>query len=173
MTSAIEHALRTLTNAVPNPNAGLPEAVFHYVSRTVPMINVDLLIRDGAGRTLLAWRDDPYAGRGWHVPGGIIRFKETIAARIAQVAQTEIGSEVECDPEPIAVSELMWAHDIRGHFISLLFRCRVDAAFVPDNAGRQPSDAGYLRWHDICPDDLVACQLVYRRYILGADTVTP
>ena len=59
------------------------------------MINVDLLIRDDTDRTLLTWRHDAFYGPGWHVPGGIIRFKESAANRIAAVAQGELGTKVE------------------------------------------------------------------------------
>jgi ADP-ribose pyrophosphatase YjhB (NUDIX family) len=169
MTTRIEQAIATLTEAVPNPHAGLPEAVFYYVSRTTPLINVDLLIKDDTGRTLLAWRDDPFVGAGWHVPGGIIRFKETMAERIAQVAAIEIGSEVQYDPAPIAVREFIHDRDVRGHFISLLLRCRIDAAFMPDNTGRQRHDAGYLQWHDGCPTDLLQCQATYKKFIVAHD----
>ena len=24
---------------------------------------------------LLTWRNDDYAGKGWHIPGGIVRFQ--------------------------------------------------------------------------------------------------
>lgn len=43
------------------------------------MVNVDLLIKNvSSNETLLTWREDEYYGPGWHVPGGIVRFKETI-----------------------------------------------------------------------------------------------
>lgn len=162
MTDAID----TLVAAVPDPHRGLPDAVFYYVSRTTPLVNVDLLIKDGRGRTLLAWRDDPHAGTGWHVPGGIIRFQETMAERIEQVAQREIGTRVACDPTPIAINEMIHRdRQVRGHFISLLFNCRLDAAFVPDNGGREAGDPGYLAWHDTCPANLIAFHDVYRRHI--------
>ena len=45
--------------------------------------------------TLLAWRDDHLNGKGWHIPGGIIRFKESIKKRINEVAKNEIGTLVD------------------------------------------------------------------------------
>src|SRR5438105_4861558 len=51
--------------------AGLPPEVFLFLSRVTPLLNVDLLIQDDRGRTLLTWRDDEFFGAGWHVPGGI------------------------------------------------------------------------------------------------------
>ena len=51
-----------------------------------PLVNVDLLIKD-SGRTLLTWRDDEFYGPGWHIPGGILGFKERALDRLAKVAE--------------------------------------------------------------------------------------
>ncbi|MDD5746082.1 MAG: NUDIX hydrolase, partial [Candidatus Omnitrophica bacterium] len=66
----IAQAIAVLNEKVTNPSAGLPQELFYYISSITPMINVDLLVKDEKGRTLLAWRDDRYSGRGWHIPGG-------------------------------------------------------------------------------------------------------
>ena len=70
--------IEALDKLVPDAKAGLPEDIFLFVSRMTPMVNVDLLIQNEAGETLLAWRDDEYAGKGWHVPGGIVRYKKPL-----------------------------------------------------------------------------------------------
>ena len=72
-------AIKFLENQIKNPSKGLPQEIFFFISRITPMINVDLLIKDEKGRTLLAWRDDEFY-KGWHIPGGIIRFKEKTEA---------------------------------------------------------------------------------------------
>jgi len=162
----IADAVAYLVKQVPNPAAGLPEDVFFYISRTTPLVNVDLLIRDERGRTLLAWRNDQLAGVGWHVPGGIVRFKETLETRVRKVAETELGAAVTIEPHPIALHQLMQpVREIRGHFISLLYRCHLPPGFVPENKGRAVEDPGYLRWHDRCPENLLGCQEMYRPYI--------
>lgn len=166
MTDTLATAVRTLTEAVPNPSKGLPDEVFYYISATTPLINVDLLIKDELGRTLLAWRDDRYAGAGWHIPGGIIRFRETIAERIRQVALSEIGVGVEHDPEVLCIQEMINPNrNVRGHFISLLYNCRLPSTFAPANTGLTAGDAGYLQWHARCPDDMIVYHDVYRKYI--------
>lgn len=166
MTDALADAVRTLVDAVPDPSAGLPDDIFYYISRTTPFINVDLLIKDDTGRTLLAWRDDEHAGTGWHIPGGIIRFKESIAERIRQVSLREVGIMVDYDPTPLAINEMIHHdRDLRGHFISLLYNCRLSASFVPENLGLQPHDAGYLAWHDVYPENMITFHSVYRKFI--------
>ena len=63
------------------PETGLPEEIFMGVSKMTPITNVDLLIKDSKNRCLLAWRDDEYAGTGWHIPGGVIRYMPSCLAR--------------------------------------------------------------------------------------------
>ena len=117
----IADAIAVLDKHVPNPSMGLPDEVFFYISKTTPLVNVDLLIKDENGRTLLSWRSDQYCGKGWHVPGGIIRFKEMLETRIKKVAETEIGTNISFEPIPIAFNQCIQPDLInRGHFITFL-----------------------------------------------------
>jgi len=161
----IKDAIEFLDKYASDPKQGLPDELFYYISRMTPLVNVDLLIKDENSRTLLSWRDDKYAGKGWHVMGGIVRFKETLETRIKKVAENEIGVEIQFDPVPIAVNELISDHDERGHFISILFKCFLSGKFVPENNGLTEKDRGYLKWHDVCPPNLIKCHEVYRKYI--------
>ena len=163
----ILEAIKCLKQNVPNPSKGLPEDLFYYISSATPIINVDLLIKNKKGYVLLAWRDDQYAGKGWHVPGGIIRFKETIKERINEVARIELGTFIEYyDPEPIAINEIFnYEREVRSHFISLLYTCTLPADFVLNNKEYLRSDPGYLMWHKSCPDDLLKLQDIYRKYL--------
>ena len=77
-----------------NPKKGLPDEIFYFVGRLIPYINVDLLIKSPTEGTLMTWRDDKYSGKGWHLPGGIIRFKEKIRKRIANVGKTELNIKI-------------------------------------------------------------------------------
>lgn len=158
-------AIKFLEKQIKNPSKGLPEEIFFFASRITPMINVDLLIKDEKGRTLLAWRDDKFYNKGWHVPGGIIRFKEKAEARIQKVAMQEIGAKIKFDPAPIAMHQLFATQNTRGHFISLLYKCFLSSKFVLKNKGLSNKDAGYLKWHATCPRDLLKVQKMYKKYI--------
>jgi ADP-ribose pyrophosphatase YjhB (NUDIX family) len=158
-------AISTLESAIGDPRHGLPEEIFLFVSRIIPMVNVDLMIQDQAGRTLLTWRDDQFFGAGWHVPGGIIRYKEMAADRIRACALQELGAEVAFDAAPLLLSENIMEQNSRGHFISMLYRCTL--LTPPDEgrrAGSNPPRPGQWRWHESCPPDLLDAQAHYGRF---------
>ena len=153
-----------------NPCQGLPHEVFKLVSQLTPMVNVDLLVRNELGQTLLTWRADEYYGPGWHIPGGIVRFKESFAERIAEVAAAELGCSVDFEPQPLAINEVTnQQRDVRGHFISLLYACRplnAPAEALKFSCGMPKN--GQWRWHDRCPDDLIRVHEMYREQIDAA-----
>jgi len=159
--------IRQLESEISAVEAGLPEELFLFVSRITPLINVDLLIQDDEKRTLLTWRSDRFYGPGWHIPGGIIRYKETAADRVRMVARRELGVEVDFDPTPILVQEsILPDRRDRAHFISLLYRCRLTTAlderrrFTPN----APSPDQWS-WHERCPENLIPEQHAYANLI--------
>jgi colanic acid biosynthesis protein WcaH len=152
---------------IDDPRQGLPEELFLFVSSLTPMINVDLLIKNEQNETLLTWREDNFYGPGWHIPGGIIRFKESASSRILAVARRELGTEVDHDSAPLRVTEIMAPlRNTRGHFISLLYRCRLKTTL--DTRLRfsegEPHN-GQWQWFSACPGDLIPQHVVYRDYM--------
>ena len=90
----LENLISRLESRVRQPEDGLPEPMFLLISRLTPLLSVDLLIRNNNGRTLLTWRDDDSYGPGWHVPGGIVRYRESLADRVHEVARLELRARV-------------------------------------------------------------------------------
>jgi colanic acid biosynthesis protein WcaH len=162
----IQETVAALEALIADPRGGLPEEIFLFTSRITPMINVDLLIKNESNHTLLTWRDDGYSPPGWHIPGGVIRFKETAAGRIKAVARAELGAEVTFRPEPLAIKEIIHpARATRGHFISMLFRCTMSSP--PDESLRCsgiPRQDQWM-WHDGCPRDILDVHAMYREFI--------
>jgi ADP-ribose pyrophosphatase YjhB (NUDIX family) len=158
-------AITTLESQLDDPGAGLPTEVFLFVSRITPLVNVDLLIQDNRGSTLLTWRNDEFFGVGWHVPGGMIRYKETAADRIRACAREELGADVSFDATPVLVSETIREESSRGHFISLLYRCRLLSPLEETRkAGFGTPSSGEWRWHDGCPSNLLDVQRHYAAF---------
>ena len=156
-----------------HPEQGLGEELFLTVSSLVPIVNVDLLVYNSKGQFLLTKRDDPYCGKGWHVPGGCIRFKETCEERIRKVALGELGiSKLTIHKDPVKMFEII-EHDKRpiknqnerAHFITLVYKCEVDDSYKIDNGDRTESDVGFIKWFDSLPDDLLSIQNCYREII--------
>lgn len=166
MDKTLSDAVAVLDNQVPNPSKGLPDELFLYVSRVTPFVNVDLLIKDEDGRTLLSWRDDKYAGKGWYLSGGIVRFRETFETRIIKTALREIGCKVRFNKTPIAINQVIYPeHRDRSHFISLLYECFLSKNYELPNKGLSSTDAGFLKWHNKCPSNMIICHRIYRKYI--------
>ena len=125
MPDTVAQALETVINSIPDARQGLPDPVFEFVLKTTTMINVDLLIEQPDRGILLTWRVDNF-GTGWHIPGGIIRLYEPIESRIAEVARLELGASVAAEDFPCKIQQFFRR---RGHFISLLYRCRLTSPF--------------------------------------------
>lgn len=160
----LREAIARLDEAAGNPGLDLPEDLFLFISRVTPLVNVDLLVKDTEERTLLTWRDDDFYGSGWHVPGGIIRYKERAADRVRKVANEEIGSPVEFDPVPIVIIETMAEQRERGHFLSMLYRCRLLGEPDPARRAGPTPRRGEWKWHSGTPDHLLPVHNVYERF---------
>ena len=163
----IQHAINVLSSSIEDPREGLPEEIFLFISQVTPLVNVDLLIKDDQNRTLLTWRDDGYCRPGWHIPGGIIRFKETIDTRIKAVARHELGAEVDFAPVPLAINEVIHpSRKIRGHLISLLFRCTLMTPLAESRFYKigNPKPGDWM-WHDTFPENMILVHEMYRQFI--------
>lgn len=167
MTAELQRLIAELEAQIADPRQGLPEEVFLFISRLTPMVNVDLLIKNSRNETLLTWREDRFYGPAWHIPGGIIRFKETAAQRIREVAEAELGTTVEFVDTPLAVTEMTAPNrNTRGHFISLLYECRLDGSPTPELAWRMGTPThGEWAWHASCPENLIPPQRAYENFI--------
>lgn len=166
MIKELQDAFRTIDRLAPDPRIGLPYELFVEMTRFVPMINVDLLIRDEMGRLLLTWREDEIDGHGWHVPGGIIRYQEGIETRIQATAARELSSVVSFEPSPIAIEQIVSPdRRVRGHFISLVYACALQKS--PDEGRRFNGGApraGDWSWFERCPENIIAVHQRYRRF---------
>jgi len=156
-------AIRQLEAGIPDPTRGLPEEVFRFAARIVPMVNVDLLVRDAGKGLLLTWREDEFYPGSWHIPGGIVRYKETFAERIRAVAHLELGATVAFDPQPLALEQIIHPHRRdRGHFISLLFECCLqgEPGVDPWRGDGRPLP-GQWAWHRVLPECFYPPHRVY------------
>jgi colanic acid biosynthesis protein WcaH len=163
----LQETIDLLESFIKNPSEGLPEEIFRFITGITPIVNVDLLIKNQQKQTLLTWRDDGIYASGWHIPGGIIRYKETISDRIHAVAAGELGAEVKFKKEPLAINEVIHpSRKIRGHFISLLYECTLagslDEKLRYKKGTPQP---GQWAWYYKCPENIISVHEMYREYM--------
>ncbi len=167
MSEDLNFHLNKVLEYVKNAKEGLPIDVFYFVSQLTPLINVDLLIKNKKGQVLLTWRDDRFYGPAWHIPGGIIRFKERIEDRLEMVAKLELGARIRFAPEPIHIRGLINnERDVRGHFISMLYLCELISDPISEKKfkGGDP-EQGEWAWHDKSPNNLLKVHESFRKYI--------
>ncbi|NHN28566.1 NUDIX hydrolase [Paenibacillus agricola] len=159
-------AIEYLENTISKETDGLPEELFLFVSRITPLISVDLLIKNEANETLFTWRDDVFFGKGWHLPGGVIRHNELFANRIVKVGQIELGASLEYDEQPCTfVQDLNVDKKDRGHFIAFLYNCRLLSD--PDESKRYYGGSprvGEWAWFSGSPNPLLKVHEVYSSY---------
>jgi len=159
--------IQNILSKIGSAREGLPEDVFQLVSQLTPLVNVELLIKDEEKGTLLTWRHDEFYGPAWHLPGGIVRFKELASTRIKKVAKSELGATVSYDIKPIEVNEIMNKNrDIRGHFFSLLYSCKLTSSLDKSLAFKEKTPKnGYWCWFKDCPENLIFQHEIYRQKI--------
>ncbi len=169
---AIENFKQVLDEKGIDPSTALGTDLFNFVSTLTPIVNVDLFIHDSDGRVLLSYRDnDPTTGSGWHIPGGCVRFRETLDSRIHKTAFKELGTDIIYNPRPVLAKEsfgedgLADQNDhVRGHFISLLYDCTLspDAKIINCDGEKI---AGHLGWFTDVPEGFIEVQQFYKPYL--------
>ena len=74
----------------------LPEAEYLEIFRKVPRLTVEIVVRTELGVLLARRSGGPCAGL-WNLPGGTVRFAESLTDTIHRVALDEIGVDVAID----------------------------------------------------------------------------
>lgn len=162
----MNESIQKIEDYVQDPEKGLPDSIFYLVGRLTPFINVDLLIQHPENGVLLTWRDDVHSGSGWHIPGGIIRFREKMTDRVKEVAKLELGANLQSVIGPIDVNEIISPNKKeRSHFLSLLFRCDLsEETFTVLNKKHldAPNEIAFFK---ACPENILHLHKIYSKYI--------
>ncbi len=128
----------------------LSQEDFNFVQKAVPMICIDIIVKDN-NKILLGKRNTcPYKGL-WHIPGGLLYYNETIKDAINRISKREIGLEVEVVKQ-LPHYEYIYV-DPRGHFIGLTYIVKSVGGEIKVN--KFNSD---LQYFNHIPKDLIPCQ---------------
>ncbi len=136
---------------------------FNWVQKAVPMICVDVIVKDN-DKILLGKRNTyPFKGL-WHIPGGLIYYNESIRDAINRISYRETGLEVEIVKQ-IPLHEYI-NEDPRGHFIGLNYIVKKIGGEIKTNECN--SD---LQYFNNVPYDTNPCQINIIKDILNENNV--
>nr|WP_183007239.1 NUDIX domain-containing protein [Achromobacter sp. UMC71] len=132
------------------PAAGLlAEDDFRRAVQMLPLVSIDLLLRDPAGRYLTGLRSNPPAQGAWFVPGGRVRKDETLSQALCRLAREELGLAVPPQAwRPRGVYEHFYGTNFAGeagrstHYIVLAY----EAELAPDTAALPLGQHRRYRW---------------------------
>ena len=138
----------------------LPQEHFLEVVERAPLVSIDLIVRDPAGRVLLGLRRNAPARGWWFVPGGCIRKGETIDIAFGHIARGELGLEVRrADARFLGVYEHFYADNAGDrpgfgtHYVVQGYALNVEA--VPALPPEQHSEYRWLSVDELMSDPLV------------------
>ena len=166
--------IHKLVSKIINPENGLGRRLLLFISQMTPLVNVELIVRTNNGLyTLLVFRDDQFYGPGWHLPGGIIRYKEKVEIRVKKTLFSELNI-LEKDIDYIkflAPFEIIDRNrEVRGHFISLLFIVKLKEIrqYIKYDHKAHYSN-GDVSFHLKAPSDLIKEHYKYKKFIDKSD----
>lgn len=96
----------------------LPYKKWERILKTVPLVTIDVIIKDERGVLLVKREIDPFKGY-WHIPGGFLRFGESFEEAALRIAKEELGLKVKAIKFLCASN--LYKKDPRGHIINLAF----------------------------------------------------
>ena len=161
-------------NIVFSPINGLGKRLFLIVSQLTPICNVELVIKNNLNKILLIYRDDEFYGPGWHLPGGIIRFRENVKSRIF----VTLGKELKIKKGDLKNLKLISCYEIinskrilRSHFLSLVYLVKLSRRsnnfpfFDKDKVYRH----GDIAYHNKCPNNIIKEHIRFKKIINDND----
>ena len=122
----------------------------------MPIVCIDLLVRDAEGRVLLGLRSNPPAAKSWFLPGGRIRKGERLADAFSRLARQELGAVTSgiADARLRGVYEHFYGTDFTGdpsaptHYVTLAYElARGLALQLPE--GEQHHDWAWMSEEDL------------------------
>ncbi|MFP3565365.1 GDP-mannose mannosyl hydrolase [Paraburkholderia sp. SIMBA_030] len=144
----------------------LTEIDFLDVLRLTPLVAIDLIVNDTAGRVLLGRRRNRPARGTWFVPGGRILKDETLDAAFARIVDAELG--IAKLRRSVAHFEGVFEHhyndnfaaepDISTHYIVLVYSLPLSSLGSSAPVGRLDQHSEYL-W--LTPAELLAYEDVH------------
>ena len=174
--TSLAQLIKEINSQVTDSKIGLGPELFLFVSRLTPLVNVDILLQRNSNHcqeTLMTWRSDQFY-KGWHLPGGVIRFKESMENRVRQVASLELGVESLTSVQFMTFNQkINDVRDERGHFISFLFKVTTNQSPIASKECRDPDSPhdGEWFWFSSPPKEILPQHKVYEEYFTKDEVI--
>lgn len=94
----------------------VPYPVFLAICKSIPIIAIDVAIMPNPKHILLTYRNDDFY-KGWHIPGSILRYHDSIEKAQKRVTSGELGFIT----SPMYFATYFYLDDHREQGIALLF----------------------------------------------------
>lgn len=109
--------LVSLLEKIKNPRVGFSQEVFDALVKVVTFPSCELIIMNEKRELLLTWRHDKW-WRGWHFPGGLMRYRQTFDQCLSSTAMRELGVKIISKKFLFPIN---YSRGPRGHAISLIY----------------------------------------------------
>lgn len=140
-----------------------PEDLIQLV-RLGPLVSMDLIVRDGAGRILVGHRNNEPAKDHWFVPGGRVGKGESLDQAFRRIVRQELGiSKARKDAELVGIYEHFYETnfleepDLGTHYVVLAHRFELNGPGPEVTFDQQHRQ---MRW--MTPDELSEDPRVHR-----------
>lgn len=71
----------------------LEKEIFAEVVKNIPLVSIDLIVRNPEGNILVGYRNNEPAQHCWFVPGGSIRKNESMNDAFSRISKNELNKE--------------------------------------------------------------------------------
>ncbi|MFC6725367.1 GDP-mannose mannosyl hydrolase [Halobium palmae] len=126
------------------PEKPVPDDDWRRIVEHVPLVSVDLLVRDGDGVVVGKRTNEPAKGE-WFVPGGTVLKGERLEAAVHRVAREELGVDVEIEERLGTYEHFYDTSEVPGvdskHYLATAFVVTP----AEDESGRRPWEEAATR----------------------------
>lgn len=143
-------------------NKPLKKSDFKLIVQGTPLVSIDLIVRDTAGRILLGLRKNAPAKGFWFVPGGCVRKDESLDDAFLRIMTDELNQTVaRIDATFLGVYEHLYPDNTFGepgfgtHYIVLAYEVA-----IPDKTRTLP-DAQHSQYTWMLPADILQAENVH------------
>lgn len=112
----------------------LPAPLFRNMVENMPLVSLDLVVRNAAGEVLLGQRLNRPAQGFWFVPGGRVRKDERLPEAFARLTREELGVELALSaacflgPYEHHYPDNFSGTDFSTHYVVLAYELTLDVA---------------------------------------------